>query len=128
MKSLEYQLNCGQYVLYADGKPTTAPQDEIALALSAEAGVLHKHGKPEMVAQWVAQTREKLLRAAEGNTIADRRICEAMARDLVVLQGRFLLDELNKCITCSGYVARLYEQAKVGTLGSLDRWGKPVKS
>jgi hypothetical protein len=126
--SREYRLNCGQYVYYIDGKPTTPPQDEIALAFSATDGTLHKHGKAEGVSQWLAKSRHALLSEVTSKSAAERATCEEMSRDLVMLQGRFLLEDLNSCLTVSGYVARLYAKAKAGTLGSLDRFGNPVKS
>lgn len=119
-----YQLNCAQYVLYRDGKPVTAPCDEIALAFDRKDGTLHKHGKPESVQAWAAQARAKLLRgAAEEANPAVRAVAIEMANDITVLQGRFLLEDLNKCLTHSGFVGQLYKQAVAGTLRSLNVMG-----
>lgn len=127
MTTPEYRLNCAQYVLYKDGKPVTAPADEVALALSVEDGTLHKHGKPETVHAWAAQTRAKLLAQARECSSQDAQMLQSMAADLVVLQGRFLLEDLNQCLSTSGAAGRLFARARAGTLGALDMFGNPVR-
>lgn len=123
MSSAVYQLNCAQYVLYRDGKPVTAPCDEIALAIGKAEGILHKHGKPESVRTWVAQSRAKLLESAASLPMERRALVIEMANDLTVLQGRFTLDDLNRCLSTTGYAKTLYEKAMAGTLESLNIMG-----
>ena len=70
-----YELNCGQFVLFRDGIPYTAPADVIALAFEVDDSgriTLHKHGNPESVSSWVTNSRDKLASAgAIGKEMAD---------------------------------------------------------
>lgn len=120
-----YRLNCGQYVLYKGDAPVQAPMDEVALAFDSEAGVLHKHGKPDQVSAWAASARKSLGDAAEaaGDEEA-RRAIRALASALVVIQGRFPLEELNRCLSTSGYVGVLYRKALQNQLPCLDILGR----
>jgi hypothetical protein len=102
--SYSYTLNCGQYVGNRDGHPVTAPMDEVAIALDAVEGFLHKHGDPVMVRQWVANCQRRLSEASAGE----------LASQIVVISGRFALDDLNRCLTTSGYAGLLYERALQG--------------
>lgn len=105
-----YGLNCGQYVLHnTEGKPIGAPLDEVALVFDKECGVLHKHGPASSVQAWVQTVRQKTesVRGVDGFDLYS---------DLVVIQGRFPVDMLNRCLDTSGYVLKLYEQLQAGTL------------
>lgn len=93
MQSREYRFNAGQYVFHVNGTPTTRPADTVALAIDTDEGTLHKHGNPESVSDWYVKTRQKLREAG----------CETWADRLVVIEGRFPLDEINKCISAGGY-------------------------
>lgn len=104
MKTREYVLNCGQYVYMVDGEPTTAPADVIALCFDADDGTVHKHGDPVRVQAWYLDHTQKL-RAAGMNDWADH---------LVVIEGRFPLDEVNKMLSTSGYAKPFYEKLKAG--------------
>lgn len=106
MSTRHYTLNCGQYVL-ADGEgPISAPLDEIALAFDTTDGALYKHGDPKSVEKWFADKRAALIAADLGD----------WAGNLTLLTGRFPLDELNRCLTTTGYVLTLYERAQSGAL------------
>jgi len=126
MPEFAYRLICGQYVLHKDGQPVTAPVDEVALAFSRGEGILHKHGKPETVQQWVVQARQKLLGSNDNpeSTPALRQAAGEMARALTVLQGRFLLEDLNQCLRFQGYAEQMYDRAMAGTLSSIDILGR----
>lgn len=65
---------------------------KLSLAIDSREGTLHKHGAPELAAAWYGKTTQKL--RAGG--------CEEFGDDLVVVTGRFPLDELNQCIACTG--------------------------
>lgn len=120
-----YRFICGQYVLHRGDSPVSAPTDEVALALSAESGLLHKHGKPETVLQWAAQARRQLSVHRGDKSAEENALAREMALDIVVLQGRFALEDLNRCITSSGYAGTLYKAAKAGTLQAVDLLGRP---
>jgi hypothetical protein len=93
-----YKTNCGQYVLHCEDKPIGPLLDEVSLAFDRDEGVLHKHGAPAMVEAWQKGTQAKL--RASGLT--------DMADSIVVITGRFELDDLNRCLTHTGYVGTLY--------------------
>lgn len=99
-----YKLNDGQYVLYDGEDPIGPCLEEVAIALDKASGTLHKHGDPALVAKWFQHTQAKF-RAAGFDDIAD---------DLVVISGRFALEDLNRCISTSGYAGRLYQRLLAG--------------
>jgi hypothetical protein len=111
--SLRYEIQHGSYYLLDRTKPRSAlsPQpevrlmaDEIALAFDRESGTLHKHGKPETVELWATGARK---------TFRDGGFPD-MAEDIIVMSGKFPIEELNKCLECTGYCLDLYK--KLSTL------------
>ncbi len=98
--SYEYRFNCGQYVLHRDGNPITAPSDTVAIALSVDMETLLKHGTPSAVSVWLTLTKDRLIEKGQQET----------ADNIVMIEGRFPLDELNRCLTTSGYVMKLYRE------------------
>ena len=118
--SYSYSLNCGQYVLMDEATPVGRVLDEVSIALDKEDGAVRKHGAPEMVQRWLTDTQRTLRSGG----------CAEMADNLVVLTGRFPLEELNKCLTTSGYAGRLYAKALAGELEQLPMFapatGSPV--
>lgn len=110
----DYRLNCGQYVLHSNGSPIGPLLDEVALCLGTGCGTLYKHGKPEFVQKWLATTQAAFRKGGFHD----------MADELVVIQGRFSLEELNKCLSTSGYALRLYQQVQEGKAPALDMHGQ----
>lgn len=104
-----YETNCGQYVLHEDRKPVRAPVDEVSLAFDAAEGILHKHGTKDSVAKWYTEARKRFSEAG----------CAEMMDGIVVITGRFMLEDLNKCLTTSGYVAVLHQRLLAGELEQL---------
>ena len=104
-----YQLNCGQYVLHQGDKPIHRVLDEVSLVFDKECGALYKHGAPEAVQKWLTKTQAKF--RAGG--------FDGMAETLVCITGRFELDDLNRCLSTTGYVRTLYERLQAGELASL---------
>lgn len=119
-----YRMICGQYTLHRGDTPVQAPMDEVALAIDIDSGTLHKHGKPESVRKWVFHTKQKLGEGIFGLPPEERAVRHEMISALVVLQGRFELEDLNKCLAISGYAGRLYQQAQAGKLRALDLLGR----
>ena len=93
MTAYAYQFNAGQCVFNINGKPTTQPSDTIALCIDKEQGGLLKHGNPESVRQWHCATSKKM---------HDSGLLE-WSENLVVVERRFPLEEVNRCIGNMGY-------------------------
>lgn len=112
-----YRLNCGQYVLHDGDMPIHEPLDEIAIAFDRQSGTLHMHGEPEMVEKWLKNAKQRFQAAGFND----------MANDLMIISGRFELDDLNRCLSTTGYIGRLYERIQRGetVARSLDADIKP---
>lgn len=119
MRKYHYELNCGQYVLHLDGAPIQKPMDEFAVCLDtgSETGVRHKFGNPESVHAWHQQARKSFIDMG-AHQIAD---------DLVVIQGRFTLDDIHKVIENSAGAMELYKKVRNGTAQSLDLFGNIIE-
>lgn len=111
-----YRLNCGQYVLHDGDQPIGAVLDSVAIALDKSSGTLHKHGSPELVERWLSTAQARFRQSGYPE----------MADDLVIIQGRFTLEDLNRCVSTSGYVGRLYQRLLAGAVTTLDPMGNPV--
>lgn len=101
-----YALNCGQYVLHQDDKPIGRPLDELALCLSREDGILHKHGAKEAVHAWAETMRSRYRRVGAND----------LAEDIVVVSGRFPLAEINRCIESITYSGTFYVRLMAGEM------------
>lgn len=108
--SYHYQTNCGQYVLFNGDTPVRGPLDEVAIAFDKESGTLHKHGAPEMVSRWLNDAQAKFRAAG----------FDDMAGSLVMICGRFTLEDLNQAISCSGYIGVMYEKLQQHRLAAQD--------
>ncbi|CAN7370323.1 hypothetical protein [Variovorax sp. LjRoot178] len=112
---MEYRLNCGQYVLHAktpmvgDLVPVGRVLDQVSLAIDIAEGLMHKHGIPETVAAWHAETSKKL---REGG-------CVEWADNLVVVTGRFPIEEVNRCIASTGYAGIFYKRLIAGEIDEM---------
>lgn len=99
----EYRLENGEYVFYL-GENRRFATVSVSILLDITAGVLLKHG----LATVVNETFDTLTRGLRRAGYTD------FASDLVVLEGRFDLEELNRLVTSSGYVSQFYENWKAG--------------
>ena len=106
-----YKLNAGQYVLHDGDQPIGQVLDEVAIAINRASGTLHRHGDPQMVSKWLADTQGKLRRGGYHD----------MADDLVMISGRFELEDLNRCLNITGYAGRLYKRLVNGAPESRDQ-------
>lgn len=113
-EEFNYRFNCKQYVLHKGDQPVGAVLDEVSLAIDTNTGSVLKHGNPEMVTRYVQETRAKLMQASP-----------EWAAELVQLTGRFKLEELNACLTTSGFAGRLWAKAQAGTLRHEPDWCPP---
>lgn len=107
MSQYNYQLNCGQYVLHDGDKPIGPVMDDVSIAFDRESGTLHKHGAAAMVQGWVAAAQAKFRAAG----------FDEMANDLVIVTGQFPLEELNRCLTTTGYVLKMVAKLQRGLIG-----------
>lgn len=105
VSELFYRLEHGSYYLGRLGSDNVVLMaDRIALAYSLVDGgaVLMKHGEPGSVTKWF---RDSCLRyRAVG--------MDQAANDLgcIVLPSGFSVDEINRCLSTSGYIGRLIEK------------------
>ncbi len=112
-----YELDCGQYVLFSGSVPVGRVLDEVAICLDKSNGTRHKHGDPDVVRAW-CQKAQAAFRSNGHNDMAD---------DLVVVQGRFTLEDLNKMVDNTTYAAALYEKVMSGQAEMLDLMGNVVR-
>ena len=119
---MEYRLNGGQYVLHAkrpfgdDLEPVGRPLDQISLAIDIVEGTLQKHGVPELVAAWYADTSKKL---RDGG-------CAEWADNLVVVTGRFPIEEVNKCVGAMSYAGIFYKRLVAGEIEEMPFLSEPA--
>ena len=102
---IEYRLNCGQYVLHRDGLPVKAVTDTVAIVVDTSMECLVKHGTPADVSRWLESAKAKFI---------EKGFLE-LAESLVMLEGRFPIDDLNMCLTHSGYAMVLYRRITAGS-------------
>jgi hypothetical protein len=101
-----YELNCRQYVLTCDGKPKRRPMDTVSLGIDGMAGGLCRYGDLESVTAWLTKNQADL-RAGGMDEWAD---------SLVVVTGRFPLEELNRCLENKSYVMTMLARAVRGEI------------
>lgn len=106
---IHYELNCTDYVLFKGDQPVSKLLQEVSLAFDKEAGVLMKHGSKEMVSTWLVDAQAKFRNGGHPE----------LAEQLIMVTGRFPVDELNKCISISGYVGRFWQKLQTGALSAL---------
>lgn len=99
MSENTYRLNCDDYVLHRDGQPIGPLLPTVAIAFDKETGTLHKHGAPASVSAWLRATQHALRSGGQSD----------LAEALIMLEGKFPIAELNKCISTSGHILRLYQ-------------------
>lgn len=110
--NLQYELRSGSYYLIdfdVAPNPITKEReirlmsDVVSICFDRDNGTLHKHGRPESVEQWATVTAKKF---------RDNGLVE-MANDLMVVTGAFPVDEINKCLSHSGYCKIFLEKILV---------------
>jgi hypothetical protein len=82
--------------------------DEVAIGFSKGEPwcCLHKHGSPEQVQKWLERNREKYMAAG----LIDE------ANSLAMISGKFPVEELNKCLDCTGYLDSMLKKFGFGGL------------
>lgn len=94
-QTLNYQLNCGQYVLHHGTEPVRAVMDEIAIiySIDREDGlfILRKHGSVEGMQKFAEEMRARYRRTNDP-------VMNEMADDIQIVQGRLDIDMVNKAL------------------------------
>lgn len=106
---LQYQLRSGSYYLYDMRDQPSAvtgerrfklKTDTVAIAFDLHTGEVHQHGSPTRIQSWASHTRRRL-RAAGALDVAN---------DIVVVSGPLPVNELNNCLSISGYCRRMFRR------------------
>lgn len=102
MRSFQYQkLSTGAYILRDTENRMVLKTMCPAILFDAESGVLHKHGDFEIIRKVAAEMRAKYARVGASE----------LAADLIIYSSRnFPLEELNKCLSISGYCKLMHEK------------------
>jgi len=99
---VEYKLEDGAYALYWRGERLLVT-NEVSVLIDLDTGSHLKHGIPAIV-----EERYRSLRKA----LQDGGL-EKEAQDLVVITGKFELEDLNKMVSICGYAGLFYRNAMV---------------
>lgn len=102
----EYQLIDGMYCLFQENGERVngiKPISEVAILFDKQDNTLIRYGCPELVHENHKKIRDKLY-ATKNPVMQD------MADDMVVMSGKFPVEELNKCINISGYAGKMHEK------------------
>jgi len=95
----EYIKQNGWYYLARRGDRVSMIGTTVAVAFDRQEGVMMKHGSPEAVNKWAIEQRRKIA-----------PIIPEWADNLVVIEGEFEVEDLNKIINISGYIGRFYNR------------------
>lgn len=76
--------------------------DEVAIAFSKDEEIwtLHKHGRKEYIEEWFGRII-KIYRDAD------------IANNMVMISGKFPVEELNRCLDIAGYVKVMCKKLKL---------------
>jgi hypothetical protein len=116
-ENYRYEWSSGMYLFCApadsatnstSGLALTAPIPKVAMCFHKLTGELFAHGRKEYVDAWQKKTIERLI-----SDIGNKDRNESIA-SLVVVEGRFPIDEINKCISTDGYCRQFYEKLRSG--------------
>ena len=108
MREHEYRLEHGSYYFYTinnGGKLKIDTQlvfmtDEVAICFDKEEGIMLKNGIPKNVNEWQAQAIKKFKDSGFND----------MADNLVIIEGCFPVEELNRLISTSTYFPIFYKK------------------
>ena len=104
-----YSLNCGQYVLMHGNKPIARVMDALSFAIDIVEGNLAKYGDPEQVQAWYAREVVKMRQIG----------WDEQADALVVVTGRFPLDEVNAMMLNRALAGLFYQRLVGGEINEL---------
>jgi len=111
-----YKYEKPYYVLCEDGVETWRGK-EVAVAFSyhPNEAVLYKHGDPELVEKWYREILRRFRLVANQfikfSTFEEEvKFWQDELESIKLIRGKFPVDELNKCLSISGYIGRFYER------------------
>jgi len=107
----KYKYEDSRYILYDVKTGTELFRSEvIAIAFTTATDgmmwTMHKHGPPELVDRWARIARAKYTK----HKLSD------IAREIVVVEGKFPVEEVNKVIEITGYIKEFCEKFEYGPL------------
>lgn len=100
----EYRIINRKYVLHRDGQPVGAPLDAVSMCIDTDDGVLHKHGTKEVALDYMSNAMAASIKGG----------VPWLVSGLVVLTEPLPVDEINKCIQCTGYAETLLNRLDKG--------------
>lgn len=102
MSNYYYKIEGSEYVLYNDENVILRSDYGVALVYTynEEISVLHKHGMKKHAQKWYNNAVNKYKNSG----------FEKEASELIMVFGRFPVDEVNKCINNSGYTKKFHEK------------------
>lgn len=112
-----YKLVDGKYVLHKGDKPYLDPMTTVAIAFDTDGGTLLKHGEPRLVKKWSEEVVTALRKSSHPE----------LANTLVVVDGRFTLEDLDKVLNITGYMGIFYKKMLAGEAQVLDEAGNILK-
>jgi hypothetical protein len=99
-----YSYEDGEYVMfYRDNGDVICRMEEVAICFSKDdedMWTIHKHGTPERVKKYHDEAVQRFRNAGYPD----------MANDMVMIVGKFPVDELNHAVETSGYIKRMIEK------------------
>lgn len=101
---IRYEQKEDEVILTRDGSELWKGR-ETAIAYDSEDFVMHKHGCPEIVAQWTEEARRKLMESKGLGEMGVR-----MAQALKIASGPFSAEELNDCMNRTGALREVLDR------------------
>lgn len=114
-QKIKYVVEGERFAFYVDGDKAF-DTEEVAILFDKDLNVMHKHGVPAVVERSAAEYRARF--RAFGLT--------GMADNLVVIQGRFKVKDLNYTINHCKYIAELYGKVMSGAVPGVRVVPEPV--
>lgn len=100
--SYRYEYDGFDYILVDGNGDIIDRMDEVGICFDKTDSVLLKHGQPERVYRYYKESMEKI------NLIGDRISRELF--DICFVQGKFPIEEINKCLDICDYVGIFYKK------------------
>lgn len=98
--SYEFNEKTEEYEYFDDSGELILSTEEISIMFDKSCGTLLKHGNPVLVQRYYDKTC----------TQYRKHNFQGIIDDLVIITGKFDLEELNKIIGITGYISRFHEK------------------
>jgi len=100
----KYEFDGFEYYLVDDNGDTIDRMEEVGICFDSDGDVLLKHGQPERVYKYYHDTIVKF------SDFPD-------LFKITFIQGKFPVDEVNKCLDISGYIGIFYKKLVKESVG-----------